>query len=479
MPSKSQHLDKTVGTLQLFTLGFGTIIGVGWIIVLGEWLGQAGPLGAALAFAVGGLAMILVGLCYAELAALLPVSGGEIAYAYEAFGLKTSFAIGWFLSLSYISTTIFEAVSIGWLVAVLVPGIQGPTVYTSWGEPVRAGTLLLGLGGMLLITILNYRGVKNAARFQDTVTYSLLGLSAVFIVAGFLGGEVGNLQPLFKNSGSGTVWGGILAVFATAPFWFAGFDVIPTVMEERSSASSLSSMGMVLVASIGMAGLFYCLVIVSASMTMPWENLQALELPAAKAFGSISAPLGTLVLIAGLMGIVSTWNAIFLAASRLIFALGRARVILPAFGNIHRNFHSPTVAVVFVGVVGSIGTLLGRRAILVIVTVSGTCMAFAFFITCLSMIRLRRIRPRQQRPYRTPGGTLTAALAALVCLFMVFVSLNQSYKNAQGIFPLEWAIFLIWAFLGFLFWTLSGAMRRQVSEAERRKLMLGGSASLE
>jgi amino acid transporter len=247
-------------------------------------------------------------------------------------------------------------------------------------------------------------------------------------------------------------------------------------MEEKSPGTSLKRVGLVLVACIGLAILFYCLVILSASMTLPWENLLSFELPAAGAFGSLSntPALRTLVLVAGLVGILSTWNAIFLAGSRVLFALGRAHMILPAFGTTHSRFHTPAVAVFFVALVGSLGIFLGRRAIFLVVNVAATCLAFAFFITCLGLIRLRRLRPHEPRPYRTPGGILTAALAAVLCLFMVLSSLYQHYTSAQGSFPLEWIILLVWMVLGILFWTGSNRLRRQVSEAERRKLILGG-----
>src|ERR1700733_4629934 len=89
------HLKKSIGAGQFFTLSFAAIVGGGWIVVLGDWLGQSGPLGAITAFLLASIVMMLVGLCYAELVTMISVSGGEIAYAYEMFGLKTSFITGW------------------------------------------------------------------------------------------------------------------------------------------------------------------------------------------------------------------------------------------------------------------------------------------------------------------------------------------------------------------------------------------------
>ncbi len=153
-------LEKELKLRNFFTLSLGTIIGVGWITVLGTWLREAGSLGTVFAFMGGGFFMALIGLCYAEVAAMYPVSGGEVAYAYEIFGLRTSFASGWFLALSYIATVGFEVVSVGWILSALAPGIEGPVLYRVLGDDVHLGSLVLGLGVMALITRINYRGAR-------------------------------------------------------------------------------------------------------------------------------------------------------------------------------------------------------------------------------------------------------------------------------------------------------------------------------
>jgi amino acid transporter len=468
-------LRKEIRSSQFFTLAFGAIIGVGWLVVLGEWLRQAGPLGAILALLGGGSVMMLVGLCYAEMATMLPVSGGEVAYAYELYGVKTCFATGWFLALAYISVTAFEAISVGWIASVLFPGIKGATLYASRGEPVQLGSLLLGLGGMVVLSWLNYRGARSAAIFQDLLTYGLIILSAAFISAGIVWGQAANLEPLFQRSEAGPAWRGVLSVLVTAPFWYAGFNVIPQVMEERAPKTSLRLAGRMILLAIGIAALFYSLVILACSMTMPWERLLALELPAAGAFEAAfdSPALAKVVLLAALLGLVTTWNTVFISASRVLFALGRARVISAALARVHSDFGSPTTAVLFVGGVASGGVFLGRSAIIPIVNLAGTCLAFAFFLTCLGVIRMRRKRPELPRPYRVPGGSATATLATVGALLMVCFSLYQPYLNGQGIFPLEWMLLLVWAVLGALFWALAHKVRRMVNESERRKLILG------
>jgi amino acid transporter len=426
------QLKKEISAAQFFTLGFGTIIGVGWVVVLGQWLAKAGPLGAILGFAGGGLIMMLVALCYAEMSSQLPVAGGEVAYSYELYGVNACFAIGWAMALIYVATTTFEAVSVGWVASALFPGFDGPILYTVHGDAVRLGSLLLGLGGMALLTYLNYRGAKAATRFQDILTYGVLGCSLVFITAGLVWGKAANLEPLFQHSSS--VGMGIAGVLVTAPFWYGGFNVIPQAIEETAPGTSVKMVGRMILLSLFFAGAFYCLVILSASMSMPWRDLLDLELPAAGAFeAALGSPwLADLVLLAAFFGIITTWNAVFLAGSRVLFALGRARIIPPAFAGVHETFRSPATAVLFVGIVGSAGVFLGRSAIVPIVNVGATCLTLGYLITCWGVIKMRRDHPHQERPFRAPGGIATASLAVLGCLFMLFMTLYQPYQSAQG-----------------------------------------------
>ena len=169
MAEPTRQLSKDIGRSQFFTLAFGSIIGVGWVVAL-TCLAQPGwAYGAVVGFVGGGLLMMLVGLCYIEISTMFPVSGGEVVYTYEIFGTRTCFAVGWLFALAYIAITAFEAISIGWIAGTLFPGIQGRTLYTIGGSEVQSGSLLLGLGGMALLIFLSYRGTKFAAPFR---TYS-------------------------------------------------------------------------------------------------------------------------------------------------------------------------------------------------------------------------------------------------------------------------------------------------------------------
>jgi len=469
------QLKKVLGASQYFTLAFGTIIGVTWVVVMGDWLNQAGPAGAILAFALGGLVMMLIGLCYAEISVMIPAPGGILAWGYQNFGQKTGFVLAWLISMSCIAVTSFEAVSLGWIAGTLFPSIEGPVLYTAFGYPVRLGGLLLGLGMMALITLFNYRGARISGVFQDILTYGKTGLALIFMVAGLLWGSAANLEPLFRRSDAGAIWPGVLAVFLTAPFWFGGFDVIPQVLAEKSSGTNLKVVGRMIVLSLAISAAFYILAILSTAMTMPWEQLIGLNLPVATAFEKAfdASWLAKVILVAGGLGTITAWNGVFVSGSRLLFNLGKGHIITPALARVHPVFGSPSTAVLFVGALGACGALLGRSALLPIVNATSTCFAFSYLIVCLCVIRMRRTHPELPRPYRVPGGLLTAIAAALAALFIVVLSLYQPYAGARGRLPLEWIILAIMIVLGAVFWALAGKVRGKMSEKQRRREIIG------
>ncbi|NNF27741.1 MAG: APC family permease [Gemmatimonadetes bacterium] len=473
--SERATLRKAVGAGQFFTIAFGTIIGVGWVIYLGYWLEPAGPLGAVIGFSAGTVLVALIGLCYAEMAAMFPVSGGEVAYTYEAFGTGVSFITGWLLAFIYTAVTAWEAIAVGVLARDLFPGWVGPRLYAAFGAPVHVGPLVLGLAAMAFFTTLNYRGLRGAARVQDVLTYGFLAVSVLFIGAGLVYGDVDNLTPAFVRSDSGSVLPGIVAAFITAPFFLAGFDVIPQVMEERKDETPPDRAARMIVLALAAAGVFYVLVILSASLVAPWERLLEYEsLPAARAFDQAfdSAVLSRAILVAAFIGILTTFNAVFMGASRVLFALSRAHMIPTQLSWVHPRFDSPGAAVLFVGLLGALGVVLGEGAIRPVVNVATMGFGIAFGLVSWGVIRLRRRRPDAHRPYRVPGGIATASAAVLASGLFVYLAATDPYEAGGGI-PLEWILLAVALGLGWCFWLGGSRPRATITEDDRRRLILG------
>ncbi|MCZ6694912.1 MAG: APC family permease [Acidobacteria bacterium] len=462
-------LARRLRSSDFFAVAFGAIIGVGWVVVLGEWLSSAGPLGAIIAFALGGGLMYLIGLCYAELTSAMPVAGGEIAYAYRAFGLEKAAFVGWYLTLGYIAVSGFEAVAVGRVISYLIPATNSIPLYSVQGNPVYLPHLLIGVGCSVLITWINYRGIGVAAGFQSVLTLLLVAAGLVFITAALLRGSPANLSPLLSE----TPIAGILAVFITTPIWFVGFDTIPQTAEEALPGFPSRRLGTLILVSIAAATLFYIGAILSASVLAPWPTLVSQDLPTARAFtlAFASPALGRLVLIAGLIGLLTSWNGFFIGASRVLFSLGRARIIPGVFGVPHARFGSPHRAALLVGAATCLAPLLGKEMLTAFVNVSSACIAVSFLGVCLSMRALRRQAPEMRRPYRVRGGvavaTAGAAGAALIILALAVPGSPVALR-----WPYEWSILAGWTLVGFVLWRAARERRTAIGEAERSALIL-------
>ncbi|MEE2846562.1 MAG: APC family permease [Gemmatimonadota bacterium] len=473
------ELKKDISGFGFFALAFGSMIGVGWITALGGWFEQAGPVGAIVAFAAGGTLMLIIGLCYAEVTPMLPVTGGEVAYAYKAYGTSKAFIIGWFLAFGYLSVSAFEAISVGLVLSFLLPQIDVFPLYEIAGSTVYATHLLLAFVFTGLITGINYFGVGIASRVQIVLTVLFLLCAVLFVVSGIASGEVGNLAPYFGDSalGSGGL-AGMLAVFVTVPFWYVGFDTIPQAAEERRENSPLHRLGLYVVLAIIGSTLFYIAIILGAGMAGPWRDIVGEELPTAAAFSAAfeSQWLVRLVLIAGLIGLLTSWNGFFLAGSRVLFSLGRGRIIHESFGQAHAKYGTPTTAVLFSGLVTFLSALLGRGAIIAFVDVGSFCIALAFLGVALSLIQLRKKFPDLERPYRMPGGNALAYVAAAGSLFILFVMLVPG-SPSRLVWPLEWLILGTLSITGIGFWFAARGYRQRVSEDDRARLILEEYAS--
>ena len=470
---KRPELQKGIGKAGMFSLAFGAMIGVGWVTAMGSWLANAGPLGAVIAFALGGLLMLAIGLCYAEVTAALPLSGGEVAYAYKAYGTSKAFIVGWFLVFGYLSVSAFEAISISKVISYLIPTLDYWELYSVNGSPIYFSHIALSAVFVLLISAINYTGVKNSARFQVGLTILFIGLTFVFVIAGLVMGDWNNLSPLFAANQTGSIAAGIAMVLVTVPFWFVGFDTIPQAAEEANESISFKTIGLLIPLSIVAAVSFYILLIMSTSVAAPWHDIIGDKLPTAKAFGTATQSpfLVKLILVTAIVGLLTSWNGFFLAGSRVLFAMGRGKIISPVLGKSHTKFQTPYKAVLFSGVVTFLASLMGPGAMLSFVNVGSLCIVIAFFGVSYSFLTLRVKFPDLHRPYKTPGGNLLGYVGILGSLSILLLMVFPNSPVAL-VWPFEWGIFLTFSVLGIMLWLLSAKSRTSVPKKERDYLIL-------
>ncbi len=470
---KRPELKRAISKAGFFCLAFGAMIGVGWVTAMGPWLRTAGPLGAAIAFAIGGLLMLFIGFCYAEVTAMLPVSGGEVAYAYKAFGSRHSFLVGWFLAFGYISVSAFEAISVGKILSYLFPFVDRWPLYSINGDTIFGTHLLLALFFVSVITYVNYTGVRNSMRFQIYLTIVFLLIVLCVAIVGLVQGKIANLQPLFVGNSSPDIAAGITSVIVTVPFWLVGFDTIPQGAEEAKETVSHRTIGILILVSIIAAVLFYILLIFSASMVTSWSSLSGSELFTASAFEIAfeSDILVTGILIAIIIGLLTSWNGFFLAGSRVLFAMGRGKIVAPSLGESHAKYETPYNAVIFSGVITLLSTLLGRGAMIAFVNVGSLCIAGAFLGVSFSYLRLRKSFPDQLRPYKAPGGKRTGYIS-IAGSILILLAITLPGSPAALKWPMEWAIFSTVCFLGAILWIGSKSSRSATSSQDRDYLIL-------
>lgn len=472
MNKRSQEPRRTLKLYQLFTLLVGTIVGLGWIAASSLWIKGAGPAGALLAFAGGGLVMMILGLCFAEMMTLFPDSGGSVGYAYECFGINAAFATGWLLILSYGATGAFFQLMLGWVLHSLAPSLAGPVIYRAFGADVHLGYATAGILGAAFLTIANYRGAAVAARLQDWLVAVKIGLVLILGICGIFVGKAENLIPLFAGTSSRAAMSGVVAVMATTPFWFAGFDVLPQALRERDQQLDLRRIGSVIVFATIVAFLFYGVVILATSMLLPRQELLHAELPTYTAFmAAFQTPVfANAVLVLGLIGVFSSWNATIFAGARVLQVLSASHVIPPIFRQLSRYGTPGRALLFFVPACTAIG-LLGANVMEAVIASTSLTLEFVFIVVCAGLIRLRFTMPNHPRPYRVPGGMVLPVCGVVLAIALMGLTIGDAFDERPFRIPLEWILVGIWSLVGVIAWA---AMRRQhaLMSAEQRHAIL-------
>ena len=175
-------LKGNIGRFQLFAFGFGSIIGSSWCVLAGSWIASAGPGGAFIGFALGGIVVACIGACYAELTSRLPVTGGEFTFVLHVFGRGLAFYVGWFIAFAWILVTIFEGLAIAWLFERLNTGVPDVALYTIGDTTVTRNALLIGGLVAPAIALLNWRGGQVLARFHSLLTYTFISVALTMVV---------------------------------------------------------------------------------------------------------------------------------------------------------------------------------------------------------------------------------------------------------------------------------------------------------
>src|SRR6266481_2824890 len=427
-------LARKLRLADYFALAFGTMVGVGWLVLMDDWLGRGGPLGAILGFALGGILLLPVGYVYGQWVQRLPDAAGEAAYTAQVFPPLVSYFTGWMMLLAYFIVCPWEAVAVGKLAAYIFPSLNSFELYRVAGQPVFLPRLMLGIALTLFLGTLNYRGIRLSASFQNWTTTLMLLLFAVVLGISGVRGAPANFHPAFRA----TPFVSIVLTLQIVPYFMTGFESVPKVAEEAHLEFSSRGFFRAIVMAVLVGAGFYVLAVAAVSYVAPWQGLIGKRFATAIAF---EQALGArwpvrLILAMALFGLFQCFNGNFVASSRLLFAYGRRGTIYPRFGTVHEKFLTPSTAVLGITTGTLAGLLLGDALLVPVTEVGSMASALGWFAACLSFWMVEK---RTSKRIVTGLGIAVSLLLFLMKVLPVF----------PGHFsPSKWSAFGIWVLLG-------------------------------
>lgn len=419
----TRGLKKVLSSGDVLVTAFGAMIGWGWVVSSGTWIQQAGAIGTALGFLLGGVMIYFVGMAYAELTTTYPVCGGEKTFCQKAFGTGGSYSCMWLLLLSYIGVVCFEACSLPTIIQYIFPGVLKGYLYTIAGFDIYLSWLLLAIVFALLITMVNIIGVKAAAVLQKTLTI-MIAVTGIVLVA--ISALKGDSQNIVAQVFVGETWDinlkGVLSVAVVAPFFLFGFDVIPQAAEEI--AVPLKKLGRLMLLSIFLAVLFYSLIVLAISYGMnPQEineSVSSRGLVAADAMAKLfnSEVMAKIMIIGGLCGIITSWNSFLLGGSRAMFSMASSRMLPKAFGKVHAKYGTPYISIAVIGGISVLSLFLGRAMLVWIADCASCACCIAYCMVSVSFGILRKKEADVERPFRIKHYKVICALASTMAAML-------------------------------------------------------------
>jgi len=431
MPTLARQLRLT----DYFTLAFGTMVGVGWLVLMDDWLGRGGPLGAALGFALGGLLLLPVGYVYGQWVQRLPDAASEAAYTAQVFPPVVSFFTGWVMLLAYFIVCPWEAVAIGKVAAYIFPSLNSVALYSVAGQPVFLPRLVLGIAMTISLAILNYRGIRLSATFQNWTASTVILIFLLLLGISLWRGSPANVQPLFRA----TPLVSIVLTLQIVPYFLTGFESAPKCAEEANPEFRRSSYMRAIGLALLVGASFYALTVLAVSHVAPWQALLGKRFATAIAF---EHALGArwpvrLILLMAFFGLFQCFNGNFVASSRLLFAYGRRQTIPSVFGRVHDKFQTPSVGILGIAVATIAGLLLGDALLVPVTEVGSMASAFGWLAACVSFWL---VEPNPRMRAVTSLGILVSLLLFVMKVFPLF----PGHFSAS-----EWMALGIWLALGF------------------------------
>jgi len=469
------RLKKALGPIDVTALGIGAIIGAGIFATIGTAAaGDATRPGAGpaliLSFIVTGIACGFAALCYAEFAAMIPVSGSAYTYAYATLGELIAWIIGWDLIIEYAVGNVAVAISWGnyfktlvagfgivipdWLstdyrTAARIPGLfeSAPHIF---GVPIIFNVLAFGI--VAIITIVLVIGIRESAMANTTMVALKLCVLGFFVLVGWSYVRAENFHPFMPNGWAGVQTGAAIVFFA-----YIGFDAVSTVAEETRNPRRDLPIG--IIGSLIICTIIYIVVAAVFTGIIPYDVLrqklateQAEPLTMALQYANIGRWANLFV------GIVAFGSVVAHTAVLLVFQLGQPRIFFsmardgllpPSFAKVHPRFRTPYVTTILTGVAVALCAMFTSIDEMVDLTNIGTL--FAFILVCIGILILRKRDPNRPRTFKTPLVPFVPILGVTSCLYLML-----------GLPWITWIRFGLWLVVGMVVYFSYGFRRSRL-----------------
>jgi basic amino acid/polyamine antiporter, APA family len=450
-----EHLSRRLSAVEYFTFGFGSMVGVGWVVLIDDWLSRGGPGGAMIGFAAGGLLLLPVALTYGRLVRMIPDAGAEIAYAEGVFPRGAAFAAAWTMVLAYAIVCPWEAVAIGNLLSRVFPAMNSLPLYTIAGKTIFAPRLLAGLVLTWAIAAVNLRGIRPSGLFQDVATFGLLAIFAIFTIFGFAKGDPANWQPLFARPGAGGAWLSVLLVLQIVPYFMTGFESIGKESEEARPGFDPRHFGRAILLACAVGVFFYTTVVAVASYVFPWKDLVAGHLGTEAAFQrAFGSPLiARIIVFAAFLSLLKIFNGNFVASTRLLFGIGRRGLVHPALAQVEPRRGTPSFAIGLMAVLTAAAAFLGDALLVPVTEVGSLAVGVGWLSACAAYVA------RSRRGLAEPSASGLSLAVAGVAISLAIVLMKVLPFVAGSFTRPEWIAFGLWSLLGLVFWLGRGGGR--------------------
>jgi APA family basic amino acid/polyamine antiporter len=473
-----QRLKRALGPINLTSLGIGAIIGAGIFVLTGHAAAQfAGP-GIVISFILSGLACAFAGLCYAEFASMIPLSGSAYTYGYATLGEFVAWIIGWNLILEYLFAA--GTVAVGWsgyVISFLKDfGITIPAQFTSapYNHTAQAGLhwwniwqlfahgwtstgAILNIPAMLVvavITILLIVGIKESANFNNVIVALKLAVILTFIGVGVFYINKNNWHPFVPpvDADGNFGWRGIIHGAAVIFFAYIGFDAVSTAAQEAKNPQRDMPIG--LLGSLGICTILYIAVSLVLTGMVNYSQLNV-PAPIAVAVNSLGPSLHWLeysIKIGAIAGLSSVILVLLLGQARIFYAMSKDGLLPPIFSVVHPKFRTPWIAQFLIGVIAMLIAGLFPIGLLGELVSIGTLLAFA--IVCAGVFILRFTDPQIKRPFRTPAIWFFAPAGFASCIFLMVVGLPAD----------TWARLIVWLAIGIAVYFLYSVRHSEIQK---------------